>query len=140
MNPNLLKEHNHYYFSLNQLNLIIISLVRSIVFFFWKENVNWDFKKISIGWYVISSYSTGFTSIHGERPSAEYARLRKESLENQFGDKLGTHSSKSISSVYRFGPFLALYRAAIISFYVAKLAIWRLFVQDMQKRAVMVCY
>ncbi|KAE8656645.1 Kinase superfamily protein isoform 5 [Hibiscus syriacus] len=28
----------------------------------------------------------GFVSVHGERPSAEYAKLRKESLESEFGD------------------------------------------------------
>ncbi|KAH1067239.1 hypothetical protein J1N35_032226 [Gossypium stocksii] len=62
-------------------------------------------------------FSKGFVSVHGERPSAEYAKLRKESLESEFGHIVGTHSSKSMSVVYRFGPFLALYRAAIISFH-----------------------
>ncbi|TVU19122.1 hypothetical protein EJB05_35256, partial [Eragrostis curvula] len=28
------------------------------------------------------SYSSGFTSVHGERPSSEYAKIRKESLES----------------------------------------------------------
>ncbi|KAK4769491.1 hypothetical protein SAY86_027641 [Trapa natans] len=79
--------------------------------------------------------STGYTSIHGGRPSAEYAKLRKESLESEFGHALG-NTSKSFSVIYHFGPFLALYRAAIISFYVMKLTIWRLFVQDMKKRAI----
>jgi prepilin signal peptidase PulO-like enzyme (type II secretory pathway) len=37
-----------------------------------------------------------------------------------------------------FGPFLALYRAAIISFHVFRLTMWQLFVQDIQKRAVKV--
>ncbi|CAA6662332.1 unnamed protein product [Spirodela intermedia] len=69
-------------------------------------------------------YSTGFTSVHGEGPSAEYAKLRKESLETEFGAILGTYSSKTLFAYYRFGPFLALYRAAIISF------------QDIHKRAV----
>ncbi|CAA7398731.1 unnamed protein product [Spirodela intermedia] len=69
-------------------------------------------------------YSTGFTSVHGEGPSAEYAKLRKESLETEFGATLGTYSSKTLFAYYRFGPFLALYRAAIISF------------QDIHKRAV----
>ncbi|XP_068643025.1 uncharacterized protein [Aristolochia californica] len=81
-------------------------------------------------------FSTGFTSVHGGRPSSEYAKLRKESLESQFGNVLGSYRSQSVSAVYRFGPFLALYRAAIISFHVAKLAIWQLFVQDLQKRAI----
>ncbi|KAF7802514.1 putative aarF domain-containing protein kinase [Senna tora] len=81
-------------------------------------------------------YSTSFSSVHGEKPSAEYAKLRKESLESQFGLALGTYSSKSFSSIYRFGPFLALYRAAIISFHVFKLTFWQLFVQDIQKRAI----
>ena len=76
--------------------------------------------------------------MHGERPSAEYAKLRKESLESEFGHALGTFSSKSFSAVYRFGPFLALYRAAIISFHVLKLTIWQFFVQDVKKRAVKV--
>ncbi|XP_014502269.1 uncharacterized protein LOC106762737 isoform X2 [Vigna radiata var. radiata] len=82
------------------------------------------------------SYSTGFTSVHGETPSAEYARMRRESLESKFGHALGTYSSKSFNAIYGFGPFLALYRAAIISFHVLRLAMWQLFVQDMKKRAV----
>ncbi|GLT56902.1 hypothetical protein SLA2020_299150 [Shorea laevis] len=81
-------------------------------------------------------FSTSFTSVHGGRPSAEYAKLRKESLESEFGHTIGTHSSKSISTLYRFGPFLALYRAAIISFHVLKLTIWQFFVQDIKKRAI----
>ncbi|KAF7817319.1 sll0005 isoform A [Senna tora] len=83
-------------------------------------------------------YSTSFSSVHGEKPSAEYAKLRKESLESQFGLALGTYSSKSFSTIYRFGPFLALYRAAVISFHVFKLTFWQLFVQDIQKRAIKV--
>ncbi|KAL3818430.1 hypothetical protein ACJIZ3_004335 [Penstemon smallii] len=79
------------------------------------------------------SFSSGYSSVHGERPSAEYAKLRKESLETQFGNALGV---KSVSSFYRFGPFLAMYRAAIISFYLLKLTIWSLFVHDMKKRSV----
>lgn len=86
-----------------------------------------------------SRLSTGYTSIHGERPSAEYAKLRKESLESEFGHVLG-NTSKSFSVIYHFGPFLALYRAAIISFYVLKLTVWQLFVQDMKKRAIKVLY
>ncbi|KAF9616307.1 hypothetical protein IFM89_029083 [Coptis chinensis] len=82
------------------------------------------------------SFSTGFTSVHGERPSAEYAKLRKESLESEFGEALGTQSSRSFQAYYRFGPFLALYRAAIISFQVVKLSIWHFFLQDIQSRAV----
>ncbi|RDY12311.1 hypothetical protein CR513_02917, partial [Mucuna pruriens] len=81
-------------------------------------------------------YSTGFTSVHGETPSAEYARMRRESLEHKFGHALGTYSSKSFNAIYGFGPFLALYRAAIISFHVLRLMMWRLFVQDMKKRAI----
>ncbi|EEF46833.1 uncharacterized protein slr1919 [Ricinus communis] len=81
-------------------------------------------------------FSTGFTSVHGERPSAEYAKLRKESLESEFGIALGAYSSKRVSLMYRFGPFLALYRAAIISFHVLKLTLWQLFVRDIKKRAI----
>ncbi|KAK7410198.1 hypothetical protein VNO78_00797 [Psophocarpus tetragonolobus] len=81
-------------------------------------------------------YSTGFTSVHGETPSAEYARMRRESLESKFGHALGTYSSKSFNPIYRFGPFLALYRAAIISYHVFRLMIWQLFVQDTKTRAV----
>lgn len=88
---------------------------------------------------AFSRFSTVYSSIHGERPSAEYAKLRKESLESEFGHALGK-SSKSFSVIYRFGPFLALYRAAIISFYVLKLTVWQLFVQDMKKRAIKVLY
>ncbi|CAJ2643687.1 uncharacterized protein slr1919 [Trifolium pratense] len=86
-----------------------------------------------------NSYSTGFTSVHGETPSADYARRRRESLENKFGLTLGTYSSKSFNAIYRFGPFLALYRAAIISFHVFRLTMWQLFVQDIQKRAIKFC-
>jgi len=83
-------------------------------------------------------YSTGFTSVHGVTPSAEYARMRRESLENQFGHALGTYSSKSFNAIYGFGPFLALYRASIISFHVLRLTMWQFFVQDTKKRAVKV--
>ncbi|AES73521.2 AarF domain kinase [Medicago truncatula] len=82
------------------------------------------------------SYSTGFTNVHGETPSPDYARRRRESLENKFGLTLGTYSSKSFNAIYRFGPFLALYRAAVISFHVFRLTMWQLFVEDIQKRAV----
>ncbi|XP_010277189.1 PREDICTED: uncharacterized protein LOC104611710 isoform X2 [Nelumbo nucifera] len=82
-----------------------------------------------------NSSSTSFTSVHGESPSAEYAKLRKETLESQFGHALGTYSSKSFSAYFHFGPFLALYRAAIISFQVAKLTVWHFFLQDIHKRA-----
>lgn len=85
------------------------------------------------------SFSTVFSSVHGEKPSATYAKLRKESLESEFGHAL-TYSSKRISIFYRFGPFLALYRAAIISFHVLKLTIWQLFVHDIKKRSVKVTY
>lgn len=88
--------------------------------------------------YLWCSAYSAFTSVHGGRPSSEYAKLRKESLESEFGHTLGTHSSKSISAAYRFGPFLALYRAAVISFHVLKLTIWQLFLQDIKKRAVKV--
>ncbi|WCJ30452.1 Protein kinase superfamily protein [Euphorbia peplus] len=81
-------------------------------------------------------FSTTFTSVHGGRPSSEYAKLRKESLESEFGQALGTHSSERVSVVYRFGPFLAVYRAAFISFYVFKLALWQIFVRDINKRAI----
>ncbi|KAK6927695.1 ABC1 atypical kinase-like domain [Dillenia turbinata] len=88
---------------------------------------------------VICSFSTGFTSVHGEAPSAEYAKMRKESLESEFGQVLGTYGSKTVSIYYHFGPFLALYRAAIISFHVLKLSIWQLFVHDMKKRSIKFC-
>lgn len=83
-----------------------------------------------------NSYSTGFTNVHGETPSPDYARRRRESLESKFGLTLGTYSSKSFNAIYRFGPFLALYRAAVISFHVFRLTMWQLFVEDIQKRAV----
>ncbi|XP_038712175.1 uncharacterized protein sll0005-like isoform X5 [Tripterygium wilfordii] len=85
--------------------------------------------------FFLYRYSTAF-SVHGERPSAEYAKLRKESLENEFGHVLGTHSSKSISAFYHFGPFLALYRAAIITIHMLRLTITQFFVKDIQKRAI----
>ncbi|CAI9094754.1 OLC1v1030543C1 [Oldenlandia corymbosa var. corymbosa] len=81
-------------------------------------------------------FSTRYSSVHGERPSAEYAKLRKESLESEFGDLLGSRS-KNVSTLYHFGPFFALYRAAIISYHVLKLAVWRFFVHDMKKRSTM---
>nr|TKS11183.1 putative aarF domain-containing protein kinase [Populus alba] len=81
------------------------------------------------------SFSTAYTSVHGGRPSAEYAKLRKESLESEFKQAL-SYSSKKDSIIYRFGPFLALYRATIISFHVLKLTAWQLFVHDIKKRAV----
>ncbi|XP_065042626.1 uncharacterized protein LOC135585227 isoform X5 [Musa acuminata AAA Group] len=84
---------------------------------------------------LIRQLSTGYTSVHGERPSAEYAKLRKESLETEFGHILGAHGSKTWFAYHRFGPFLALYRAAIISFYLAKLTVWHFFVRDIHKRA-----
>ncbi|KAL5539841.1 hypothetical protein UlMin_044657, partial [Ulmus minor] len=59
-----------------------------------------------------------------------------ESLESEFGQALGTYSSKSFSPVYRFGPFLALYRGAIISFHVLKLTSCQFFYQDTKKRAI----
>ncbi|XP_031483097.1 protein ACTIVITY OF BC1 COMPLEX KINASE 3, chloroplastic isoform X5 [Nymphaea colorata] len=81
-------------------------------------------------------FSTGFASVHGERASAEYAKLRKESLETEFGHLLGKFGSKSISAYHRFGPLLALYRAGIISFHVVKLMVWQVFVRDIRQRAV----
>ncbi|CAL1385218.1 unnamed protein product [Linum trigynum] len=81
-------------------------------------------------------FSTAFTSVHGEKPSGKYAKLRKESLESEFGQALGTYSSSKASHIYRFGPFLAIYRAAIISYHLFKLTIWQLFVEDMKKRAI----
>ncbi|XP_020536398.1 uncharacterized protein slr1919 isoform X2 [Jatropha curcas] len=80
--------------------------------------------------------STSFTSVHGGRPSAEYAKLRKESLESEFGQALGIYSSNKASIIYRFGPFLAFYRAAIISFHVLKLTLWQIFVRDTKRRAI----
>ncbi|KAI5556079.1 hypothetical protein BDE02_18G010600 [Populus trichocarpa] len=82
-----------------------------------------------------SRFSTAHTSVHGGRPSAEYAKLRKESLESEFKQAL-SYSSKKDSIIYRFGPLLALYRATIISFHVLKLTAWQLFVHDIKKRAV----
>ncbi|CAD6225774.1 unnamed protein product [Miscanthus lutarioriparius] len=82
----------------------------------------------------VMSYSSAFTSVHGERPSSEYAKIRKKSLETQFGRILGS-SSRRIFADRGFGPFLALYRAATISFHVLKLTIWHLWLNDMHKRA-----
>ncbi|XP_002461947.2 uncharacterized protein LOC8059762 isoform X1 [Sorghum bicolor] len=82
----------------------------------------------------VMSYSSAFTSVHGERPSSEYAKIRKKSLETQFGRILGS-SSRRIFADRGFGPFLALYRAATISFHVVKLTIWHLLLNDMHKRA-----
>uniref|UniRef100_A0A0D9WYJ4 Protein kinase domain-containing protein n=1 Tax=Leersia perrieri TaxID=77586 RepID=A0A0D9WYJ4_9ORYZ len=80
------------------------------------------------------SFSSAFSSVHGERPSSEYAKIRKESLESQFGRILGS-SSRTIFADRGFGPFLALYRAATISFHVMKLTVWHLLLNDVHKRA-----
>lgn len=86
---------------------------------------------------VLGSLPTRFSSVHGERPTAEYAKRRKESLESEFGHALA-YKSKSLSLLYHFGPFLALYRAAIISVHVFKMSIWQFFVHDIKKRAIKV--
>jgi len=91
--------------------------------------------KLDLVWTILYRFSTGYTSVHGERPSSEYAKRRKESLETEFGQILGTYRSKTLFAYRRFGPFLALYRAAIISFQVAKLTVWHFFVQDIHRRA-----
>ncbi|KAJ6834206.1 uncharacterized protein M6B38_336185 [Iris pallida] len=83
----------------------------------------------------IRRFSTGYTSVHGDRPSSEYAKLRKESLESEFGQILGSRSKTSFT-YHHFGPFWALYRGAIISFHVAKLTAWHIFVHDTERRAV----
>lgn len=88
------------------------------------------------GFQRIRLFSTGYTSVHGERPSSDYAKRRKESLETEFGHILGTYKSKTMFAYHRFGPFLALYRAAIISFQIAKLTVWHFFIQDIHRRAV----
>jgi aarF domain-containing kinase len=72
--------------------------------------------------------------VHGDRSSSEYAKIRKESLETQFGRILGSSSRRHFAD-HGFGPFLAMYRAATISFHVVKLTIWHLWLNDMQKRA-----
>lgn len=75
------------------------------------------------------------TSVHGDKPSAEYAKSRRAILESQFGHALGNHGTKAFSVYHRFGPFLALYRATIILSKVAVLSFWHLFVTDIHKRA-----
>lgn len=82
------------------------------------------------------SFSTDCSSVHGGRPSSEYAKLRKEALEIKFGRILGTQRTRSVSMLGQLGPFLALYRAVIISFQVFKLTMCRLFVHDIEKRAI----
>ncbi|KAH1056914.1 hypothetical protein J1N35_034979, partial [Gossypium stocksii] len=67
-----------------------------------------------------------------------YSQLRGKigattSISLEFGHIVGTHSSKSVSVVYGFGPFLALYRAAIISFHVLKLTIWQFFFKTLKR-------
>ncbi|XP_042496339.1 uncharacterized protein slr1919 isoform X1 [Macadamia integrifolia] len=104
-----------------------------------EENIRLEYRR-SFDWIPSNlarrrHFSTGFTSIHGERPSAEYAKLRKESLETEFGHAVGTYSS-GLSAYLRFGPFLALYRAAYISFHVVKLSMWHFFLKDIHKRAI----
>lgn len=92
----------------------------------------------SFGTVPCRSYSTRFSSVHGEKPSAEYAKLRKESLESEFGNAL-TSRSKRLSMYYSFGPFLALYRAAYISYEVFKLTLAHFFVHDIKKRSAKFC-
>ncbi|KAF8400251.1 hypothetical protein HHK36_013548 [Tetracentron sinense] len=128
----------------NYLTVIALHHVSASGTILWKllgGQRNTEIGRRGVDWFPSSlllreSFSTGFTSVHGERPSAEYAKLRKESLESEFGHALGTYSSKSVSAYFHFGPFLALYRAAIISFQVVKLTIWHFFVQDIHKRAI----
>ncbi|KAL8201135.1 hypothetical protein R6Q57_012474 [Mikania cordata] len=83
-------------------------------------------------------FSTRFSSVHGEKPSAEYAKLRKESLESEFGNAL-TSRSKRLSMYYSFGPFLALYRAAYISYEIFKLTLGHFFIHDIKKRSAKFC-
>ncbi|GKF89858.1 protein kinase superfamily protein, partial [Tanacetum coccineum] len=80
------------------------------------------------------TFSTRFSSVHREKPSAEYAKLRKESLESEFGDAL-TSRSKRLSVYYSFGRFLALYRVAFISYEVFKLTVGQFFIHDLNERA-----
>ncbi|KVH95112.1 Protein kinase-like domain-containing protein, partial [Cynara cardunculus var. scolymus] len=87
---------------------------------------------------VSSLFSTRLSSVHGEKPSAEYAKLRKESLESEFGNAL-TSRSKRLSMYFSFGPFLALYRAAYISYEVFKLTLGHFFVHDIKKRSEKFC-
>nr|GEU78246.1 ABC transporter B family member 19-like [Tanacetum cinerariifolium] len=82
----------------------------------------------------VFSFSRRFSSIHGERPSAGYDKLRKESLESEFGDAL-TSRSKCLSMYYSFGRFLALYRAAFISYEVFNLTVGQFFIHDLNERA-----
>ena len=82
----------------------------------------------------LCSFSTRFSSVHGEKPSAEYAKLRKESLESEFGNAL-TSRSKRLSMYFSYGPFLALYRAAFISYEVFKLTVGHFFIHDVKERA-----
>ncbi|KAL5559613.1 hypothetical protein UlMin_035824 [Ulmus minor] len=135
-----LKRHRHV--ALLSPYLHHVHTMRTIIpgsFRFQRDN---DIERKPNHWFLYymlhhqHSYSTRFTSVHGERPSSEYAKSRKEILESEFGQALGTYSSKSFSAVYRFGPFLALYRAAIISLHVLKLTIWQFFYQDTKKRAI----
>nr|GEV06716.1 protein kinase superfamily protein [Tanacetum cinerariifolium] len=75
-----------------------------------------------------------FSSVHGKRPSAGYDKLRKESLESEFRDA-HTSRSKRLSMYYSFGRFLALYRAAFISYEVFKLTVGQFFIHDLNERA-----
>lgn len=72
--------------------------------------------------------------MHAVKSSSEYAKRRKESLETEFGHILGVRS-KALFAYTRFGPFLALYRASIVSFEVAKLTFWHFLLKDIHKRA-----
>ncbi|PWA92030.1 protein kinase superfamily protein [Artemisia annua] len=84
--------------------------------------------------HYCKTFSTRFSSVHGEKPSAEYAKLRKESLESEFGNAL-TSRSKRLSMYFSYGPFLALYRAAFISYEVFKLSVGHFFIHDVKERA-----
>ncbi|GKE54460.1 ABC transporter B family member 19-like protein [Tanacetum coccineum] len=48
------------------------------------------------------TFFTRFSSVHGEKPSAEYAKLRKKSLESEFGNAV-TSRSKLIPVLWLFG-------------------------------------
>ncbi|CAN1341746.1 Uncharacterized protein sll0005 [Linum perenne] len=102
----------------------------------WRLRVRHASSSKGCEYLALAIFSTAFTSVHGESPSGKYAKLRKESLESEFGQALDTYSSRKASLIYRFGPFLAVYRAVIISYHIFQLTIWQFLVKDMTERAV----
>nr|CAD1832002.1 unnamed protein product [Ananas comosus var. bracteatus] len=73
-----------------------------------------------------------------ERPWREALGGVREAAQGGAGERVRPHPRRPLEDDLRLPPlrpFLALYRAAIISFQVAKLTVWHFVLQDVRKRA-----